>query len=196
MAIREAQAVDRDQLARSLAEAFLEEPTSVWAIPPESIRFDVLRRFFGAYLRLHEGEGRVWCDDALQGAAIWALPGHSKMSLGESISLLRSAAHPRLLHRAPLIALGGAMIERRHPQENDFFYLAVLGVAPSAQGQGLGSKLLAPVLEICESDRVPAYLESSKPENVDFYSRHGFRVVGEQRLPRGPEIPLMYRDRP
>jgi GNAT superfamily N-acetyltransferase len=57
-------------------------------------------------------------------------------------------------------------------------------------GEGLGSRLLAPILEICDSDGIPAYLESSKHSNIAFYARHGFRVTSELRMPGGG--PLLY----
>src|SRR5213078_4575676 len=63
-----------------------------------------------------------------------------------------------------------------------------LGTDPPRQGEGIGSALLAPVLELCDRDHVPAYLESSKEQNVAFYSRHGFRVTDELHLPKGPPV--------
>jgi hypothetical protein len=50
------------------------------------------------------------------------------------------------------------------------------------------------VLDACDSDEVPAYLESSKASNIAFYARHGFRVTEEVRLPGGPPVWLMWRD--
>ncbi|MGH2912475.1 MAG: GNAT family N-acetyltransferase, partial [Solirubrobacteraceae bacterium] len=73
-------------------------------------------------------------------------------------------------------------------------YLAVLGTEPDMQGQGLGSAVLEPVLRQCDNDGVAAYLESSKERNIAFYARHGFRVTGEIRLPRGPTMWPMWRD--
>jgi predicted GNAT family N-acyltransferase len=46
----------------------------------------------------------------------------------------------------------------------------------------------------CDAERVPAYLESSKPANVPFYERHGFRVVGELAIEHGPPIWRMLRE--
>ncbi len=76
-------------------------------------------------------------------------------------------------------------MERAHPPVPRHFYLAVLGIDPPHQGRGLGSALLAPVLELCDREAVHAYLESSKERNVDFYSRHGFRVTREIRTSEG-----------
>jgi GNAT superfamily N-acetyltransferase len=105
-------------------------------------------------------------------------------------------AHPRLLARAPLVALAWAGLERHHPVRPPHWYLAVLGAEPASQGKGLGSAVLAPVLEQCDADGVGAYLESSKERNIDFYARHGFRVSEELRLggARGPRLWGMWRE--
>jgi ribosomal protein S18 acetylase RimI-like enzyme len=85
-------------------------------------------------------------------------------------------------------------MERKHPKTPQHWYLAVLGTAPDAQGRGLGSAVLGPVLEQCDRDGVGAYLESSKERNIDFYARHGFRVLEELRLLRGPKMWKMWRE--
>jgi hypothetical protein len=54
--------------------------------------------------------------------------------------------------------------------------------------------VLRPVFERCDADGVGIYLESSKERNISFYARHGFRVTGEVRLPRGPRMWLMWRE--
>jgi ribosomal protein S18 acetylase RimI-like enzyme len=102
--------------------------------------------------------------------------------------------HPRLAWRLPLVARGLLEVQRNHPADPPHWYLAVLGTDPSAQGRGLGSATLAPVLERCDADGVGAYLESSKERNIDFYARHGFRVTAELRLPRGPSVWPMWRE--
>jgi len=35
---------------------------------------------------------------------------------------------------------------------------------------------MIPILEHCDSEGMPAYLESSKESNIAFYRRHGFKV--------------------
>ena len=59
----------------------------------------------------------------------------------------------------------------------------MLGTDPIHQGKGIGSALLAPVLDRCDRDGIGAYLESSKQSNIAFYRRHRFEVTGEIVLP-------------
>lgn len=191
--IREAEPADHPRLAESLAAAFHDDPVAAWAIPPEPLREPVLRAFFLEYLRQKQRYGTVWCDDELRGAAIWAPPGKAVMGPADTIALLRRVFRVRLAARGPMLAWGALAVERRQPAGGGFFYLVALGVDPSAQGEGLGSRLMAPVLELCDAEAVPAYLESSKESNVAYYARHGFRSTAAHRLPRGPAVHLMFR---
>ena len=54
-------------------------------------------------------------------------------------------------------------------------------------------EVFAARLEICDAMGLPVYLESSKDANLPFYERHGFRVVGEVVVPRGPTLWPMVR---
>lgn len=112
----------------------------------------------------------------------------------EDIELARCLLHPRLVLRAPLVVGGSLWAERRHPATPPHWYLVWLGTDPSDQGKGLGSAVLRPVLEHCDTEGVAAYVESSKERNIAFYARHGFRVIRELRLPRGPTVWPMWRE--
>jgi ribosomal protein S18 acetylase RimI-like enzyme len=63
------------------------------------------------------------------------------------------------------------------------FYLSVLGVEPERQGEGIGSSLMQPVLELATSAQLPAYLETATGRNVLLYERAGFAVVEELVIP-------------
>jgi GNAT superfamily N-acetyltransferase len=84
-------------------------------------------------------------------------------------------------------------IEDRHPTA-PHWYLSVLGTDPTRQGEGLGSALLRPVLDDCDRLEIPAYLETGTERNVQFYTRHGFRVTERIELPGGPSMWLMWRE--
>ncbi len=192
--IRRAAASDIPQLSGVLMRAFLDDPVAAWAYRPERLRARALERFQATRLRQLIPQGEVWTTAELNCAALWAPPGHFHSSLRETAQLLPAFAHPRLMARVPLVAVGWDRLERAHPPEPAHFYLAVLGTDPQAQGRGLGSAVLAGVLEQCDRDGVGAYLESSKERNIDFYARHGFRVLEQIKLLRGPPMWKMWRD--
>jgi ribosomal protein S18 acetylase RimI-like enzyme len=191
---RRATGADLRVLTSALARAFSDDPVACWACPPASVRPRMLERFHGARLRQLLREEEVWTDPACSAAALWAPPERWRTTLRDDLALARGLLAPRLLGRLPLVLYGFDGLERRHPPKPPHWYLAILGTAPEAQGQGLGSAVLAPVLTRCDEDGVGAYLESSKERNIAFYARHGFRVTRELRLPRGPRMWAMWRD--
>jgi ribosomal protein S18 acetylase RimI-like enzyme len=194
MSVRRATEADVPTLATTLARAFFDDPVAIWACHHDRLRPTVLERFYRARLRQLVGEREVWTASGGSSVALWAPPERWRTTLREDVVLTRSLLHPRLITRLPKVTRGLLGIERVHPQDPPHWYLAFLGTDPSAQGQGLGSAVIGPVLEQCDDDGVCAYLESSKERNIAFYARHGFRVTGELRLPRGPRMWPMWRD--
>jgi ribosomal protein S18 acetylase RimI-like enzyme len=69
-------------------------------------------------------------------------------------------------------------IEKHHPRE-PHYYLFTIGTRRAARGLGVGSALMREVLEKCDGEQMPAYLESSNRENLTYYRRHGFEVQEE-----------------
>jgi GNAT superfamily N-acetyltransferase len=90
---------------------------------------------------------------------------------------------PRIL-RAP------AATESDHPAE-PHYYLPVVGVEPERRGRGLGTVLMRPVLERCDDEKLPAYLEATSPRNRALYERHGFEVT--EQFSVGPGLPPAWR---
>jgi len=194
MNVRRATEADVGALTRMLARAFMDDPVAGWSCPPERLRPAVLERFHGTRLRQLLAHREIWTTDDCACAALWAPPKRWRTTWREDLAIARAVARPRLAARLPLAMAGLLGVEREHPREPPHWYLAVLGTDPPAQGQGLGSAALGPVLEQCDADGVGAYLESSKERNIDFYARHGFRVMRELRLPCGPAVWPMWRD--
>jgi len=84
--------------------------------------------------------------------------------------------------------------EKLHPKV-PHWYLAVIGVEPARQGEGLGGKLLDVVLDRLDGTHVPAYLETSTEGNVAWYRHHGFELQEEVRpAAGGPPIWTMWRE--
>lgn len=98
-----------------------------------------------------------------------------------------------MLVAGPLPALRGARDDsamRSEHVEHPHLYLWFLGVDPSAQGGGVGRALLAELHADSDAAGVPTYLETATPQNLGFYERDGYEVIGEIPMPSGP---LMWR---
>ena len=93
-----------------------------------------------------------------------------------------------------LLGVFGQM-EEAHPAM-PHWYLPWFGVDCTIQGQGLGSRLMTPCLEIVDRDHLPAYLDSTNPRNVPFYQRHGFEVTGRWQAGDSPPDHLHARGTP
>jgi ribosomal protein S18 acetylase RimI-like enzyme len=116
----------------------------------------------------------------LAAAGKWRLPPLRQLTLLPAVARIARGRAPRFVR---LFALA----EAKHPDDRPHWYLPTLGVEPDSQGRGLGSRLMRPVLDRCDSERLPAYLEASSPRSRALYERHGFEVTKEVRLPKdGP----------
>jgi GNAT superfamily N-acetyltransferase len=193
---RRATDADVASLVEVLTRAFFDDPVACFMFAAERRRLRGLRRFFGIQLRhMYGADGEVWTTDDLGGAALWAPPGKPKpgwRDLWHLSPLLRELVF--LGRRLPDAAGLLAEVDRRRPRQAHW-YLATLGTEPARQGHGIGSSLLAPVLERCDQEGLPAYLESSKERNLAFYGRHRFEVTGELDVPHGgPRLWFMWRE--
>lgn len=189
--VRRAGPADVRALAAMLARAFHDDPVMSWVFAHDATRLAWTRRYFRTRLRALVSSGEVYTTGDSAGAALWAPPEGWRFSLWETVALTRFL--PATGRRTARVLRGLEGVERRHP-ETPHWYLAVLGTEPVRQGEGIGSAVLAPMLEACDADEIPAYLESSKERNIAFYARHGFRVTEEVRMPAGPPLWLMWRD--
>jgi GNAT superfamily N-acetyltransferase len=185
--------------AEVLARSFYDDPIFVWLMPDEAGRRDRLRRFFGTALR-HEGlpggnTVLAEVDGAIAGVALWLPPGRWSAPWWRQLFALpgyRRAFGPGWSDALRLVRTTG----KRHPHESHW-YLFAIGVAPDAQGTGIGGALLRARLDVCDEQGLPSYLESSKPDNVPIYEHVGYRAMEPLPLPDGaPPVTPMWRAKP
>ena len=153
-----------------------------------------LRAYFGTQMRSdYMPFGGCYTTEGYTGSAVWAPAGKPlRTGLGGLLTMLPVLPYVAANLRTTLRLL--TLVEAKHPHE-PHWYLATLGTAVEQQGKGVGGALLRPVLEHCDAEGLPCYLESSKERNLPFYRRHGFEVVEEVPLPdNGPSIWTMWRE--
>lgn len=182
-----------------LSRAFLDDPLLSFLIPDRTKRSAATPRFMRSLLADACRFDEIWVaqeDRHVVGAAAWLPPGAYPLGARRAaMSVLRDLPSARHLGRR--IAVGVrlyAAIDGAHSQLTDgHWYLASLGCEPTRQRQGLGSVLVQAVLARADDAGVTAYLETSNPDNVPWYGRHGFEVVTEINLPGCPTMWPMQR---
>jgi GNAT superfamily N-acetyltransferase len=194
-AVRPATEADHEAAAEALALAFADDPCWGHLLPDDRARPEQLLAYFSTEIESLTPEYRkVWVTEDGSGAAVWAPPGRWRVPFGLTMREARRMTGV-FRSRTPLGLWTAMRLERHHPKGPEHWYLHYLGVEPRRQGKGLGGALLAPVLERCDREGVPAYLESSTERNRVLYERNGFDLTGVFKMPvKGPPVREMWRD--
>ena len=186
--VRRASAAELRPVARALAEAFFTDPHAVWTFPADDRRRDRLEAGFALGLeKLFLPQEACYTTASTVGGAVWMRPGQARIGVLRQLRL--TPAFLRAYGR-DIVPMGRLMmlLDSMHPHEREHWYLAFVGVVPEWQGRGIGAALLQPVLERCDADGMPAYLEASSERNRVLYERHGFEVTGEYRMWNGGPV--------
>lgn len=193
---REATTSEAPDVGAVLANAFVEDPVLSFLFPDADRRPALLASFFANRLAAGHSLDHVLVPDVpgvRESVALWEpprWPNDREPDLRPAVAALRTLLGDAWLvdRLVPLTAIKEARPSVPH------WYLAFVGTRVGDRGRGLASGLIAAVTDRCDSEVIPAYLESSDPVNVSLYERHGFRVTGEVVIPEGPVVPLMWRD--
>lgn len=180
--------VEREPAIDVLTLAFSTDPAVRYMFPDAAVFLKAFPRLVTAMCGQAIAAGTAWIAEGNAAAALWLAPGEA--ADGEAIgALIGETIAPE---RAAVLAEVGELMDRFHPKESHW-YLSMVGVDPSRQGQGLGAALLTAGLARCDAEGLPAYLESSSPRNVPLYERHGFEVIGLIKPGDHPGLIPMYR---
>lgn len=189
--VRIAQPHESGPLKLALGAAFSDDPIFGWLIGPRSNRRTRLEQYFALQLDHSFADGSVWTADGLHGAALCMPPGQWR--LPPKLIAAHSARFTSIFRARLPRAIGLlAAVERRHLR-GAHYYFANIGVAPEAQGHGLGSALMRPTLDRCDEEGLPAYLEASSERNAVLYERLGFQCTEILRFAGSPPLRLMMR---
>jgi ribosomal protein S18 acetylase RimI-like enzyme len=186
--IRTATIADQQQIVATMVLAFGGDPTARWMYSDPDQYLNHFPSFVQAFGGKAFAQENAYYINNYAGAALWFPPG-----VEPDADLVFEVLQQTISEseRADVLALFEEM-GHYHPQE-PHWYLAIIGVEPAEQGKGHGSALMEHVLVQCDRDRIPAYLEASKPANVPFYKRHGFEVLGTIQVGTSPQVFPMVR---
>jgi GNAT superfamily N-acetyltransferase len=182
---------DAGALADVLALALFDDPVSLWAFPDAKRRGEILPAFLRVFVDASLRQGEAYTMDDLSAASLWFPPGWEMNERdAEAFEDAIRAASGEYAESGPTIF---GLMEQVHPR-TPHFYLAFVGTRPDRQGKGIGSHLMKAVLDRCDEERAPAYLEASAERNRPLYERLGFKVQSSIDLPDGPSLWGMWRE--
>ena len=181
--IHRARPADVDAVTALVATAFTPLAASVWLVPDETARTEVLRDYFRILIAHALDIGVVYLIDG-QATAVW-VPWTSMAPPPEpeNYDARMTAATGPYADRFRAL---DAVLAEHHPT-GAHHHLEFLAVHPDHQGQGLGGRLLAAHHRVLDREGVPAYLEAADPRSRGLYARAGYGTTapGLLQLPDG-----------
>ncbi|RPF36159.1 GNAT family N-acetyltransferase [Streptomyces sp. TLI_185] len=201
VAIRTADEGDQELVVRLLDEAFQDDPVSGWVFPGDEYRRTTHHRLMAAFTGIVLAEGRIDVTEDGSACALWLSVPAEEHDAGQHDAEEDAADDGPARLRAAVdpgnerIELIGRLTAEIHPAGRAHEYLWMIGVTPEHQGEGIGSALVQHVLDRCDREGLPAYLEASSARSRGLYERLGFELTGRPLdLPNGPQMWPMWRE--
>ena len=180
---------DLDRLAEVAADAYRDYPLHNWF---NGGKYDELasRLLMLVTLKTMTEDAVIYADSKeINGFAAWLPFGFTGNSTVPFLMKggLRLFCHSGVGFVGRLIKYESyAMNLKKKFTDNYDWYLFNLSIKKDAQGKGIASKLMRPMLQFCDDERMVAYLETNKAENVGLYRHYGFDLMNEELIPKTP----------
>ncbi len=186
-------------VSRFLGRAFFADPLAAYMFQNPEVRKVLLPLHFETLLRYGYLAEKAWTTQDLAGVIVCQPPGRTTMDLEamKSSGMLDEADRVGKDEFGRFTAVTRYMEPLRARDAGPkHWYVMALGVDPEKQGLGAGRALLAHVARLADSARVPCYLETAEPRNVDFYQKNGYGIAAEGIEPKSGMRFWTFRRRP
>jgi hypothetical protein len=191
---------DQSAVTGMLARAFYDDPLFGFFLPDHVRQTRGLLAFMRAGIADAKPFGEIWIahnGDRVASAAVWLPPNaYPRGARRETMSMARSV--PSFVYAGRRVGASMQLLSALDRAHKDVgaphYYLAILGTDPLDQRMGAGSAALAPVLQRCDGEGIPAYLETQKEENLAYYQRHAFQLVRKVETGSCPPVWTMLRE--
>ena len=183
--MRRATLADVDLIKRILLVSFKNDPHVNWLLEESKNKLKLnLLIDYVVHQTLRKGE--IYLSDENNAVALWDFERNEKMSFH---SIWRNLA---FLIRIGIKSVVRILKSEAHVRTNfhkypRYCHLYMIGVLPEAQGKGLASALMNPMIQRMKEVSIPVFLETANPRNVDIYKKKGFKTfetlaIGDHKL--------------
>ena len=178
---------DLDRLADIAADAYQDYPLHNWFT---NGKYDkkASKLIMQISLKTMTEDAVIYADsEEMNGFAVWLPIGFTG---SKTFPFLANGGLELILHSGPgiigrlLTYENYAMNLKKGFTDNYDWYLYNLSIKKDAQGKGIASKLLRPMLQFCDDEKMVAYLETNKASNVDLYKHYNFELKKEELIPK------------
>ena len=180
---------DLDRLAEIAADAYRDYPLHNWFTKG---KYDPVasRLIMQISLKTMTEDAVIYADsEQMNGFAVWLPFGFSG---SKTLPFLMSGGFELIFHSG--FGIIGRLLKyesyamnlKKEFTDNYDWYLYNLSIRKDAQGKGIASKLMRPMLQFCDDERMVAYLETNKEANVGLYRHYGFELMREELIPTTP----------
>ncbi|MGA3161798.1 MAG: GNAT family N-acetyltransferase [Terracidiphilus sp.] len=172
--MRQATLADADRVKHILLVSFRNDPHVNWLLEESKnpLKLNVLIDYV-VDQTLRRGE--IYLSDSNDAVALWDSERNEKMSLH---SIYRNLAFLIQIGIKPVMRIlkSEGIIHKNFIRFPRFCHLYLIGVLPEAQGKGLASALMNPMMQRMKEQSIPAFLETANLRNVEIYKKKGFSV--------------------
>ena len=182
---------DLDRLAEIAADAYQDYPLHNWLTKGKYDK-KASNLIMQISLKTMTEDAIIYADsEEMNGFAVWLPFGFTG---SKTLPFLFNGGLSLILHSG-LGIIGRlltyenyAMNLKKEFTDNYDWYLYNLSIKKDAQGKGIASKLMRPMLKFCDDERMVAYLETNKASNVSLYNHYGFDLKKEEVIPKSNVI--------
>jgi len=176
--------------ARLLARAFVTNPLHVAVFGSGNLAAN--EAFFRTGLAAMKGPKLVAMEGSqLVGVIHWVASPACQYSLGEKLRMMPGMARNVGMRPALRVAVWLSEWAKLDPAASHI-HLGPIGVDPEMQGRQIGRRLMERYCQSQDQAGLGGYLETDRPENVDFYRHFDFEVTATLPVLDVPNY-FMYR---
>ncbi len=178
---------DLDRLAECAADAYRDYPLHNW-LTNGKYDMKTSKLLMLVTLKNMMKDSVIYADsEELNGFAVWLPQGFTG---SKAVPFLLNGGLGLFLHAGigfflRLLAYENYSMGLKKEFTDHFdWYLFNLSIKKEAQGKGIASKLMRPMLQFCDDEKMVAYLETNKECNVGLYKHYGFDLMKEEFIPK------------
>ena len=173
--LRKAEYKDKAVVTNILEVSFKNDPQVNWYLE-ESRNRNKLNILIDYVFEETIRKGEIYLSEDNMAAALWNSDKKEKFSLNYIFRNLSFLFRIGIKSTIRILKMNN-LAYSQYPKNRSYSHLHLIGVLPEAQGKGLASSLMNPILAEKKANKIPVYLETANQKNVEIYKRKGFRVI-------------------